>query len=156
MNDDCIRKEPCRCLKDWEIDALSSVANDTMNLYIELQLITGLDRNSILKLTISDVREDGLFVRPQNLEILLGKAVVFKWSEELENVISKIRKLPRAEGVKNLFCDSKGMPFFKGKFIKEWGDLMEHALEYTELKMPFREMDVRYTVLCDLNKKDLH
>ncbi len=57
-------------MKDWEIaEALSLRSNyrgiKVANPYIRLKLMTGLRRNDILRLRLSDMREDGIHVQPQ-------------------------------------------------------------------------------------------
>jgi integrase len=57
--------------------------------------MTGLRRNDILKLRLSDLREDGIHVQPSKTQHSSGRRLIIEWDEfgELRAVVDEILRI---------------------------------------------------------------
>jgi len=153
-----------RFVEDWEIEeALSltpkikSRAVTLAKLYVRFKLMTGLRRWDILKLKISQIKDDGIHVQPTKTKNTTGKRLIFEWDEEgeMRNLIDDILKLPpRRIGDVCLFTTRQGKSYInnQGKanaFDSLWQRYMNRVIELTNVEDKFQERDLRAKVASD-------
>lgn len=51
--------------------------------YIKLKLLTGLRRSDLLRLTVTDIKHDGIHVQPHKTAKSTGKKLIFEWTPAL-------------------------------------------------------------------------
>ncbi len=83
-----------RYVTDQEFQTLQKVASDQMRCIIDVAYLTGLRKKDILKIRLSDITSDGLYVEHSKT----GKRVVFELTAALAQVITQARGLRRRVG----------------------------------------------------------
>lgn len=56
--------------------------------YMRTKLLTGLRRGDLLRLTMSDLKDDGIHVTPGKTENTTGKRLIYEWTDELREAIT--------------------------------------------------------------------
>ena len=151
-----------RLVEDWEInEALSLRSNfrgvQIANPYIRFKLMTGLRRNDILQLGLTDLREDGIHVQPSKTKNTSGKRLIIEWDEfgELRALVNEIQRIPpRRIGDAPLFTTRKGKAYIDGQgrcngFDSLWQRFMDKVLKETQVSDRFQERDLRAKVASD-------
>ena len=152
-----------RLVEDWEIaeclnlkPKIKSRAVDLIKLYIQLKLMTGLSRIDLLKLKLSDLKEDGIHYQRQKTRNTTGKRIIIKWTDELKSLIEEIKLLaPYRVGDVYLFVTRQGKPYFDPKTMKcnafdsIWQRFMKRVLSSTKVKDRFHEHDLRAKAASD-------
>lgn len=106
-----------RLVEDWEIIEVYSLKSSYRGVqfaqpYIRLKLLPGLRLNALLRLKLSDIREDGIHVQPSKTNGNSGKQLIFKWDDELRAVIETNKQIkPRRIGDSHLFITRQGKPY---------------------------------------------
>ncbi len=75
--------------------------------YLRLKMATGLRQGDILRLTVSDLKDDGVHVTPGKTAGTTAKAVVFTWTEELRAAVAQAKDARPALSP-FLFCTRRG------------------------------------------------
>lgn len=88
-----------RYVTDAELTALLAAAGPKLGLMIELAYITGIRRGDMLRLRLSDLHDDGLYVEQGKT----GKRQVFAWTDGLRAVAEAAKGLRRTVGSLWLF-----------------------------------------------------
>ena len=152
-----------RLVEDWEIHEclnlkpkITSKAVNLIKLYIELKLMTGFSRIDLLKLKLSDLKEDGIHSQRQKTKNTTGKRLIITWTNELKELTDEILKLPpRRVGNTYLFVTRQGKPYFNEKTMKcnafdsIWQRYMDRVIELTKVTERFHEHDLRAKVASD-------
>ena len=152
-----------RLVEDWEIQEclnlkpkIHSTAVDTIKLYLQLKLMTGLTRIDILQLKLSDLKADGIHSMRQKTAKKVGKRTIYKWTDELRELVTEIKQLnPGRIGDVYLFVNRKGLPYFNEKTLKcngfdsIWQRFMIRVLELTKVSERFHEHDLRASVASE-------
>lgn len=96
-------KPRTRYVEDWEtVECLSLEAKRThgsvlaVQAYIRVKVITGLRRGDLLRLSMSDLQEDGIHVTPAKTAGSTGKSVILTWTDELREAVEMAKRAPRA------------------------------------------------------------
>lgn len=125
-----------------QLDAFRSSCDEMMSCYLDLKVISGLRRKDLLRLTSSNIKDDGLHLLPSGRDVLLGDKRIITMSAPLNSVLLRLSGLPRAENVNHLFCNDMGLPFVNSRFQKYWEMQMEKAISESALESPFKERDL--------------
>lgn len=80
-----------RYIEDWELKALESVCNEFMNCYVTLKYLIGVRQTDMLMLTLDDIKEDGLFVRPNKTLNSTGETRIFFGHQILRRLLRELR-----------------------------------------------------------------
>lgn len=112
-NDEAKRK---RYLEDAEVEKLREKASDQMRAIIDLAVLTGMRKKDLLKIRLSDLLDDGIFVEQSKT----GKRQVFEWTEALQEVVERAKKLRRRVGSLYLFANRDGQPYTTSGFDSMW------------------------------------
>lgn len=137
-----------RYVEDWEFFEFKKVCCVFMNCYIDLKYLTGLRKTDMLLLTLENITDKGLFVRPSKTKNSVGEPRLYEWTDDLLAVIDRVKALPRPVISSYLFCTKSGEPYIDdrlktAKFGYIWGKTMKKALSETELLERFQERDLR-------------
>ena len=84
-----------RYVEDWEIIECLSLEPTRLKgsvlaiqAYIRLKLLTGLRKGDMLRLKISDIKEDGIHITTRKT----GKPVIYEWTDELQESIQMAKE----------------------------------------------------------------
>lgn len=143
-------------LKDWELEEFRKACDEQMDCYVELKCLTGLRIVEMLSLTMTNIRETGLYI-PSGKKRAPAESIVFVWTKELTEVIDRIKKLPRAVDAEHFFILKNGKPFIDRNcniigFSSRWRKFMDAAVNETNLQRPFREHEIRWKVLDEKSR----
>ena len=156
-------KPRTRLVEDWEISEclnlkpkIKSRAVTLAKLYIQLKLMTGFSRIDLLKLKLSDLKEDGIHSQRQKTKNTTGKRLIIEWTDELEDLIAEIKQLaPYRIGDVYLFVTRQGKPYFNPETMKcsafdsLWQRFMERVMTLTKVTERFHEHDLRAKAASD-------
>jgi integrase len=143
--------------KDWEIRTALEHAPPLLNCYIRFKLMTGLRRGDILRLTLDNVRDDGVHVQPHKTAHSSGKTLIIEWDAagELRGLVDEILALPPSPRIKSapLFVTRQGKAFIRedgraNGFDTAWGRFMTKLVAETDVTR-FQERDLRALVASE-------
>ncbi|MDX1335578.1 MAG: integrase, partial [Gammaproteobacteria bacterium] len=108
----------------------------------------------ILTIKKEDLLVDGVYVCPNKTQNSSHKEIIFEWTDYLWNLVNDILGLQTKIKSDYLFCTRKGTPYInKNKaangFDSKWSRLMKKAISETNLKLRFKEMDLRAKVASE-------
>lgn len=154
-------KARTRYVEDWEIvEYLSLVPRRksgsvlAAQAYIRLKLLTGIRRGDMLRLTMSDLRNDGIYIEPSKTEGTTGKRMIVEWSDELRAAVAMAKAARPMELSPFLFCTLKGECYFNekgraGGWESLWKNFMKRVMEETKVEEHFTEHDLRAKCASD-------
>lgn len=154
-------KARTRYVEDWEIVECLSIESRrkagsvlAAQAYIRLKLLTGIRRGDMLRLTMSDLREDGIYVEPGKTEGTTGKRMIIQWSDELRAAVGMAKSARPVQLSPYLFCNMRGECYFKengraGGWETLWRNFMARVMEETKVKDHFTEHDLRAKCASD-------
>ena len=146
-----------RYIEDWEVEQCLSLQSERkkgsilmIQAYIRLKLLTGLRRGDLLRLKITDCKENGLHVTTQKT----GKPIIYKWTDALREAIDNAKNTRPVDISAYIFCNKKGQPYINKDGEAEgwksmWGRFMERVLKETKVSKRFTEHDLRAKVASD-------
>lgn len=150
-----------RYIEDWEIvECLSLSSKRTagsvkaVQAYMRIKLLTGLRRGDLLRLTMSDLEEDGIHVMPHKTADTSGKRLIIGWSDELRNAIAMAKDV-RPKLSPFLFCNRLGKSYIDeetgraGGWDSMWRGFMARVLAETKVEERFTEHDLRAKCASD-------
>jgi integrase len=144
-----------RYVEDWELlEALtmetahkaSSVA--VIQAYLRVKLLTSLRRGDMLRLSMSNILEDGLHVTPGKTRKSSGKSIIIEWSDELRAAVDAA-KAARPVLSPLLFCNRMGKSYIKEEdgtangWDSNWQRFMDRLIADTKVEHRFTEHDIR-------------
>jgi len=154
-------KARTRYVEDWEIvECLSLVPRRksgsvlAAQAYIRLKLLTGIRRGDMLRLTMSDLQDGGIYVEPGKTAGSTGKRMVIAWSEELRKAVAMAKAARPVELSPYLFCTLKGECYFNengraGGWESLWRNFMTREMDETKVEEHFTEHDLRAKCASD-------
>lgn len=155
-----------RYVEDWEV--LECLALDakrkqgsvlSIQAYIRLKLMTGMARSDLLRLTVADVRDDGIHIQRHKTQGTTGKRTIYEMTPDLKRAI-EMAKASRPSLSPYLFCTMKGKPYIdeeKGTsngWDSMWQRFMERVLKETKVTSKFTEHDLRAKCASDAASLD--
>ena len=151
-----------RLVEDWEIDEALAIESSyrgvlIANVYVRFKLMTGLRRGDILRLKLSNLKEDGIHVLLNKTKQSTGKRLIIEWDKEgdmraLSDEI--LRTPPRRIGDSPLFVTRQGKAYIdkQGRcnaFDSLWQRFMDKVMAETKVVERFQERDLRAKVASD-------
>jgi integrase len=112
-------------------------------------------RGDLLRLTMSDLKEDGIYVKPGKTEGSTGKSLIYEWSEQLREAVEMAKSVRPVQIAPWLFCNRRGECYFNeasgraGGWDTMWRNFMTRVREETKLKEHFTEHDLRAKCASD-------
>lgn len=147
-----------RYVEDWEIlECLNvpplrfrgSVA--AIHSYIRLKLLTGLRRGDMLRLRVSDCRDDGIHVITHKT----GKRMIYEWTPERRAAVEAAKAARPVDISPFLFCNARGESYLNeatgtaSGFNSMWQNFMTRVLKETKVSERFTEHDLRAKCASD-------
>ncbi|MEO7579944.1 MAG: tyrosine-type recombinase/integrase [Massilia sp.] len=155
-------KARTRYIEDWEVVEFLSLTPRRKSgsvlaaqAYIRVKLLTGIRRGNMLRLTMSDLKEDGIHVEPGKTEGSTGKRVIFQWSDELRAAVAMAKEARPLKLSPFLFCNRKGEGYFNekngraGGWESLWRNFAARVMEETKVTESFTEHDLRAKCASD-------
>lgn len=151
-----------RYVEDWEVvECLSltprRVAGSVLAVqaYMRIKLLTGMRRGDLLRVTMSDLKEDGIHVSPHKTLNTTGKRLIIVWSEELREAVAMAKEVRPVKLSPFLFCNRLGKCYFDeesgraGGWDSMWRGFITRVLAETKVEMRFTEHDLRAKCASD-------
>lgn len=155
-----------RYVEDWEIDECMKLTSQrkkgsvlAIQAYIQLKIITGMDRSDILRLTMSDLKDDGIHIQRHKTANSTGKRTIYRWTPELRAAID-MAKQARPVLSPLLFCKRDGKGYYNEETGRPdgwkgmWQRFMERLLDETNVTEKFTEHDLRAKAGSDAETLD--
>ena len=155
-----------RYVEDWEIEECMKLTSPqkkggvkAIQAYILLKIMTSMDRGDILRLTMSDLKEDGIHNRRGKVAGSSGKKTIYLWTPELREVVD-MAKDARPALSSFLFCTRKGTGHYNeanGRadgWKNMWARFMDKLLDQTKVSERFTEHDLRAKAGSDAETLD--
>ena len=135
------------------VEALK-VASPLIRSYVGLKLLTALRRGDLLRLRISDLKEDGIHVQPHKTSKTSGQRIIIQWTPALRTAVSECKMRRRKVTSLWLFCTRMGQPYIKedgraNGFDSIWQRFMAKVLAETGVTERFTEHDLRAKCASD-------
>lgn len=141
-----------RYVDDWEVVECLSLPNLrkrgsvlAIQSYIRLKIPTGLRRGDLLRLRMSDMRDDGIHITTGKT----GKPVIYEWSDELRAAVRDAQAARPVDIAPFLFCNKRGECYVNDAtgdapgWKSMWQRFMARVLKETKVVEPFTEHDLR-------------
>jgi integrase len=122
-----------------------------LRAYVVLKLLTGLRRGDLLRLKVSDLRENGIHVETSKTK----KQIVITWTAELKEAVEAAIAARPKDLVPWIFCTRTGDCYVKADgsangFDSLWQRFMLRAVAKTKLEYRFQEKDLRKKTASDM------
>lgn len=150
-----------RYVEDWEVLECLKLKStrkkgsvQVIQAYIGLKLQTGMARSDLLRLTSSNLREDGIHIQRHKTKDSTGKKTIYEWTDELRAGVD-LAKSVRPVISPFLFCNRNGDGYINEKtgqshgWDSMWQRFMDRVLKETKVKERFHEHDLRAKVASD-------
>ena len=150
-----------RYVEDWEVIECLSLGSQrkkgsvvAIRAYIHLKLMTGMARGDLLRLTVSDLKDDGIHIQRHKTKDSSGKKTIYDWTPELRNAI-EMAKAARPALSAFLFCNKFGNGYIEEStgeshgWDSMWQRFMDRVLKETKITERFTEHDLRAKCASD-------
>ncbi|WP_235837940.1 tyrosine-type recombinase/integrase [Chitinasiproducens palmae] len=123
--------------------------------YIRVKLLTGLRRGDLLRLTMSDIKDDGIHVQPRKTALTTGKRLIIEWSDELRAAVASAKAARPVKISPFLFCNRRGECYVSdengraGGWESMWSGFMKRVMTETSVTDRFTEHDLRAKCASD-------
>ena len=124
-----------RYVTDVEYRAVYDLASPTMQVAMDLAVLTGLRRGDILSLTRDHLTDEGILIQTSKT----GKALLLEWSDELRAVVDRAKRLP-PQVRKPIIATRMGKPYTGQGFAAIWQRLMAKAVRHGIERYQFRDL----------------
>lgn len=150
-----------RYVEDSEIvEALSLIPRrkrgslHAVRAYIKIKLLTGLRRGDLLRLKMSDLKDDGIHVEPHKTAKTTGKRLIIEWTDALRHAVEDAKAARPVDIGPLLFCTKDGDCYVKengtvNAWESMWGRFMDRVLAETKVSERFTEHDLRAKCASD-------
>ncbi|MBU0750715.1 MAG: integrase [Gammaproteobacteria bacterium] len=150
-----------RYVEDWEvIECLSLVPHRikgsvvAIQAYVRIKLMTGMARGDLLRLTMANLKEDGIHIQRHKTVGKTGKRTIYQWTPDLRAAV-EMAKAVRPVLSAFLFCTRKGEGYMDETtgechtWKSMWQRFMDRVLSETQVKTRFTEHDLRAKCASD-------
>jgi integrase len=110
-------KPRTRYIEDWEIIEMLALTPRrqtgsilAVHAYIQVKLLTGMRRGDLLRLTMTDLMDDGIHVTPHKTAGTTGKQLIIRWSTDLQLTVRLAKDARPVKLSPFLFCNRKRHP----------------------------------------------
>ncbi|MDA0780637.1 MAG: tyrosine-type recombinase/integrase [Rickettsiales bacterium] len=147
-----------RYIEDWEIEQCSKLTQRAqrggvlmIQAYINLKLLTGLRKTDLLKIELSDITNDGLYVQTSKT----SKKALYLWTDDFRAAIKTAKTVRPVDISKYLFCTKYGKSYLNedgttSGFDSMWQRFMKRLIVETDVNETFTEHDLRAKAASDL------
>lgn len=150
-----------RYVEDWEVIECLSLASRrkkgsilAIQAYIRIKLMTGMARGDLLRLTMTDLKDDGIHIQRHKTRESTGKRTIYSWTPELRQAVD-MAKASRPVISPFLFCNRSGAGYINEAdgeahgWESMWQRFMDRVLGETKVKERFTEHDLRAKCASD-------
>ncbi|MFA6015454.1 MAG: hypothetical protein WC742_10340 [Gallionellaceae bacterium] len=150
-----------RYVEDWEVIECLSLCNTrkkgsvlAIQAYIRLKLMTGMARSDLLRLTVANLKDDGIHIQRHKTIASSGKRTIYEWTPELRTIVD-MAKAARPALSPFLFCNRKGVGYINEEtgeshsWDSMWQRYMDRVMEETKVTVRFTEHDLRAKCASD-------
>lgn len=112
-------------------------------------------RGDLLRLTMSDLKDEGIHVTPHKTANTTGKRLIIGWSDELFEAVALAKESRPLKLSPLLFCNGRGECYFDeltgraGGWDSMWAGFVERVLAETKIKNRLTEHDLRAKCASD-------
>jgi integrase len=155
-------KPRTRYVDDWEVVECLALASRrkkgsvlAIQAYMRVKLLTGMRRGDLLRLRVTDCRDDGVHVQPHKTQNTTGKAVIYEWSDELRAAVDMAKASRPVHIAPWLFCNRDGACYVDDAtgeahgWDSMWGRFMDRVLKESKVVERFTEHDLRAKCASD-------
>lgn len=159
-------KPRSRYVHDWEIDEVLSMNSKrsagsvkAIQAYICIKIMTGMDRKTLLTLTVSDISDEGIKIARSKVAHSSGKETIYEMTPELSDAIQQAKDARPAISP-YLFCNRKGEGYYNiqtgraNGWDSMWQRFMDRVLTETKVEQRFTEHDLRAKAASDAPTED--
>ncbi len=143
-----IDKKVTRYVEDLEYSAVYNIANPVIKIGMKLALVTGLRQADILKIKLSDLKDNGLYVKTQKT----GGEKLFSWTPELREAISMAKALQRKIKGFYLLGNRDGQKYTRHGFSAMYKRTVNKAFADGVIKEKFNFHDLRRKAATDAER----
>ncbi len=151
-----------RYIEDWEILECLALKEKykkkgsmrAVKSYIKLKLLTGMDQSDLLRLEVTDAKDDGIHNQRNKTSKSTGKRTIYQWNEDLRLAWQEAISCRPALS-KFLFCTRRGQGYINEKTGKAagwnsmWQRFMKRILTETKVTKSFTSHDLRAKAASD-------
>jgi integrase len=150
-----------RYVEDWEVIEILALKSPrkkgsvpAIQAYIRLKLMTGMARSDMLRLTVSNIKDDGLHIQRHKTAASTGKRTVYSWTPELRATVELVKAM-RPVISPFLFCKRNGQGYIDEAtgeshgWDSMWQRFMDRVIEETKVENRFTEHDLRAKCASD-------
>lgn len=150
-----------RYIEDWEVIEMLNLRSartkgsvEVIKAYIRLKLMTGMAKSDLLRLTLENLKDDGIHIMRRKTANTTGKRTIYQWTPELKQVISFVNQCKPVAST-FLFCTREGKGYFDettgvaNGWDSSWQRFVERVLKETKITERFTEHDLRAKCASD-------
>ncbi len=137
-----------RYITDDELQIIVAAANPIQRAYIAVKVLTGLRRNDILRLRMSDLQHDGIHVLPAKTVSSTAVKLIIDWTDELRAAVDTALSVrPRLSP--HLFCTRSGDCYVKDGEASGWESSWQRLIARSGVER-FKDTDLRAKTASEL------
>jgi integrase len=138
-----------RYITDDELQAIVKEANKVQRAYLAIKVLTGLRRNDILRLRMTDLREEGIHVMPSKTEGSTGARFIIEWTDKLRQAVEQAKAARPRHIHPLLFCNRKGECYVKDGEASGWESMWQRLIARSGVQR-FKDTDLRAKTASEL------
>lgn len=151
-----------RYVEDWEIVECLSIDSKrkkgsvhAAQAYIRIKLLTGMRKGDMLRITMTDLKEDGIHVIPSKTDETTKKHQIYQWTAELRAAVDQAKAARPVVISPFLFCNMWGQGYVDeetgrtGGFDTLWRNFTARVIAETKVTERFTEHDLRAKCASD-------
>lgn len=155
-------KPRTRYVEDWEVvECLFLISKRkfgsvlAVQAYIRVKLLTGMLLGDLLRLKISDLKEDGIHFTSGKSQTTMGKRMIIKWSDDSRHSVEVAKEVRPNQSSQFLFCNRDGNRYFNevtgraGGWESLWRGFFTRVMDETKVAEKFTEHDLRAKCASD-------
>jgi len=142
-----------RYVENWEYLAFRGFADPLIASLMDFIYLTGLRISDVVKIKLTDLKDDGIHVQPGKTQNTTGKKLIIEWTPLLSEAVQNIRNLKRPVTGLYLFVTRRGQPYSYSGIVSIWGRQMDKAVEQNIIKERFNRHDLRAKAASDTDSQ---
>lgn len=155
-----------RYLEDWEVIEMLQLSSKRekgsvrmIQAYVRLKLMTGMARGDMLRLTMSDIGEDGIHIQRHKTQNSSGKRTIYTWTPELRSTVEMAIAV-RTVISPFLFSNRKCEGYINEEtgechgWDSMWQRFVDRILKETKVELRLTEHDIRAKCASDADSLD--
>ena len=155
-----------RYIEDWEVEEMFKLDSrrkkgsvKMVQAYLRLKLMTGMSRGDLLRLTSSNLTENGILIQRHKTAKSTGKRTLYRWTPELKAAIDAVVQARPCRSP-FLFCNAEGKGYLNEEtglahgFDSIWGRFVDRVMKETKVTRRFTEHDFRAKAASDADSAE--